>query len=62
MTKGQLLGAIARGWCSKENAHKEMDTSLAFAIADEVWSALPEECKTHSQLDAAIDAAMKGES
>lgn len=32
----ELLGAIARGWCSKENAQKEMDPELAFAIAQEV--------------------------
>ena len=31
-----LLGAIARGWCSKENSHKTMDSDLAFAIFDEV--------------------------
>ena len=31
-----LLGAIARGWCSKENEHKTMDSDLAFAIFDEV--------------------------
>jgi hypothetical protein len=31
-----LLGAIARGWCHPENAHKVMDEELAEAIADEV--------------------------
>ena len=31
-----ICGAVARGWCSKENSHKEMDVTLAFAIADEV--------------------------
>ena len=31
-----LLGAIARGWCSKENEHKTMDPDLAVAIFDEV--------------------------
>jgi len=31
-----LLGAIARGWCSKENEHKTMDSDLAVAIFDEV--------------------------
>ena len=32
----ELLGAIARGWCSPENSHKEMDATLATAIAREV--------------------------
>jgi hypothetical protein len=31
-----LLGAIARGWCSEKNSHKEMDSDLALAIFDEV--------------------------
>lgn len=31
-----LRGAVARGWCSPENAHKEMDTELAEAIVREV--------------------------
>lgn len=31
-----LLGAIGRGWCSPENANKEMDSTLAIAIAKEV--------------------------
>ena len=32
----ELLGAIARGWCSEKNAHKVMDPDLAVAIAEEV--------------------------
>ena len=31
-----ILGAVARGWCSKENSRKVMDSELALAIADEV--------------------------
>ena len=31
-----LMGAIARGWCTPDNAHKEMDADLAIAIAQEV--------------------------
>ena len=31
-----IRGAVARGWCSAENSHKEMDTTLALAIANEV--------------------------
>lgn len=40
MTDEELLGAIARGWCSPENEAKEMDSDLAFAIAKEVRSAI----------------------
>ena len=32
----ELLGAIARGWCSKKNSSKVMDGDLAVAIAKEV--------------------------
>ena len=31
-----ILGVIARGWGHKENEHKEMDSDLAKAIAEEV--------------------------
>jgi hypothetical protein len=34
--KKELLGAIARGWCSKKNSHKVMDSDLAVAISKEV--------------------------
>lgn len=36
----ELLGAIARGWCSPENSSKEMDTTLAMAISNEVRAVL----------------------
>ena len=32
----QVLGAIARGWCSEENENKPMDPTLASAIAVEI--------------------------
>lgn len=38
--KAELLGAIARGWCSPANEKKEMDSDLAEAIAAEVWHLL----------------------
>ena len=37
---GLVRGAVARGWCSPENAHKEMDVHLAEAIAQEVCAAI----------------------
>lgn len=36
INREQLLGAIARGWCSEKNSHKTMDSDLALAIFDEV--------------------------
>ena len=36
VNREELLGAIARGWCSEKNSHKTMDTDLAVAIFDEV--------------------------
>jgi len=36
INREELLGAIARGWCSEKNSHKEMDSDLALAIFDEV--------------------------
>lgn len=41
MTREQLLGAIARGWCHPKNANKEMDGDLALAIADEIEALSP---------------------
>ena len=32
----ELIGAVARGWCTGENAGKVMDVELAAAIAHEV--------------------------
>lgn len=36
----ELAGAVARGWCSPNNAHKEMDSELAFAITVQVAALL----------------------
>jgi hypothetical protein len=36
VNREELLGAIARGWCSEKNSHKTMDSDLAVAIYDEV--------------------------
>ena len=38
--RNEIIGAIARGWCSPENSHKEMDTTLAEAIANEVMKVI----------------------
>ena len=41
MERTELMGAIARGWCTKENEETEMDCELVEAIADEVERAMP---------------------
>lgn len=40
LTEDAIGGAVARGWCSKANVHKEFDGDLAEAIVQEVM-ALP---------------------
>lgn len=35
-----ILGAVARGWCTPKNQHKIMDADLAEAIAIEVYTLL----------------------
>lgn len=34
--RARYRGAVARGWCSDANSHKEMDSDLAEAIVDEL--------------------------
>jgi len=36
MTHEEIQGAVARGWCSPENFHKEMDVEIASAIVAEI--------------------------
>jgi len=36
MSISEIRGAVARGWCSQENTHKEMDVVLAEAIVREI--------------------------
>ena len=36
MTREELIGAVARGWCHDENSSKTMDSDLAMAIVEEV--------------------------
>ena len=35
-----VMGAVARGWCSSENSAKEMDANLATAITREIMKLL----------------------
>jgi len=40
MSREELLGALARGYCTAENSGKELDAPLINAMADEVEAAL----------------------
>ena len=42
LQREELLGAIARGWCTDRNMHKIMDSDLAFDIADSILAAARE--------------------
>ena len=45
----EIVGAVARGWCSKGNEKKEMDPTLAEAIANEVSVLLSKKLKDKSK-------------
>lgn len=49
-----VQGAVARGWCHPTTSHKEMDSVLAIAIADEVFKYL-------TTLDSLMKSATKRE-
>ena len=36
----EIAGAVARGWCAPENAQKEMDSDLAYAVTREIEALL----------------------
>lgn len=36
MSRDEIIGAVARGWCHPVNEHKQMDADLAYAIVDEI--------------------------
>jgi len=36
----QIVGAVARGWCSEKNSEKTMDPDLAMAITEEIETLL----------------------
>lgn len=52
----QIAGAVARGWCSPENAHKTMDTDLALAITKEIEDLLKTD--VHPKLGCATTRAL----
>ena len=45
MNVNDIRGAIARGWTTEENSHKEMDVDLAEAILLELLELFLEENK-----------------
>ena len=42
LRKDEIMGALARGYCSKENEKKELDATLILAMTDEVMKLLDE--------------------
>ena len=40
MTREEIMGAVARGWCAPTTENRTMDAELAKAISDEVWNLL----------------------
>jgi len=62
MTREDIMGAVARGWCSPKNENKEMDADLALAISGEVWNLLNPPnlgCATTRELLAEITARIE---
>ena len=57
--KELIIGAVARGWCHPDTARKEMDATLAMAIADEVHAAILRKLadKPERKAQAGFDAA-----
>jgi hypothetical protein len=41
VTREDVVGAVARGWCHPDTEHLVMDDKLALAIVDEVMAILP---------------------
>jgi hypothetical protein len=42
---GEIQGALARGYCTKENKHKEMDITLCVAQGEEIQALLAPDWK-----------------
>ena len=45
VSRDDISGAVARGWCHKVNEKKTMDIDLGFAIVDEIIKILPQKIK-----------------
>ena len=59
-SRADIMGAVARGWCSPNNAGKEVDAELAFAITVQVMAllepaALARNADQRAQLAQAIE-------
>ena len=53
---GLVREGVARGWCSPENAHKEVDIILSIAITKEVCAALNTDAIARAALEKAAKA------
>lgn len=50
MTRDEILMAVARGWCTPENKHKEMDSVLVSAIVSEIMQAQTNAQQPHGEI------------
>ncbi len=55
ITKDEILGAVARGWCHKKTEDKVMDIDLASAITDEVVKVMDKTALSVTELDISND-------
>ena len=51
VSKDDILGAVARGWCHKKTEKNVMDVDLASAITDEIVKILPFKFKGENNAD-----------
>ena len=55
MTRDDIVAAVAQGWCSPENANKEMDVVLGEAIVANVETLFAAALEANARLRAALD-------
>jgi len=55
----EIHGALARGYCTPENAHKEVDVALVSAMADEIFALMADHKAIVKELVEALEASRK---
>ncbi|MFA7218362.1 MAG: hypothetical protein WC057_07190 [Dehalococcoidales bacterium] len=51
----EIHGALARGYCTPENAHKEVDVALVSAMADEIFALMADHKALVKELVEALE-------
>jgi hypothetical protein len=59
--RAQLRGTVARGYCHKKNAHKQLDGDLLEAIVDELLLATPSVASPNFRRAEATTAVSEGD-